>query len=188
METITLKTLEEIRIFSDPYRMDIIDEFQRLDRPATVKEIADIMGEVPAKVYYHAKKLMSIGLLTLNHTQQINGITAKYYQAFQGTIAVKRSETDTPTQNVLSETQKLLGDIYEKNKQRFLSMVSIDNSKAHISNQTVYLTKEEVEQFLEMINQFCENHKQPQSHTEQDKYEFFTSIVKEKSTSQDKLS
>lgn len=62
------------------------------------------------------------------------------------------------------------------------------SSKAHISNQTVYLTKEEVEQFLEMINQFCENHKQPQSHNEQDKYEFFTSIVKEKSTCQDKLS
>ncbi len=38
------------------------------------------MGEVPAKVHYHVKKLESAGILKLQHTKEINGIVAKFYQ------------------------------------------------------------------------------------------------------------
>lgn len=186
MDTITLKTVDEIRIYSDPYRMDIMLEFQKIDRPATVKEIADIMGEVPAKVYYHAKKLISIGVLILDHTQQINGITAKYYKAFQGGISVKRSEVEGPIENVLSETQKLLSDLYDKNKQRFLSRVGIDNSYGNINNQSVYLTPEAAEQFFEMITVFFEKHAKPQHLIDEEKFEIFTSIIKESTNTENK--
>ncbi|OAB35845.1 hypothetical protein PMSD_12645 [Paenibacillus macquariensis subsp. defensor] len=188
MDTITLKTLADIRIYSDPYRMDIMNEFQKLDRPATVKEIADIMGEVPAKVYYHAKKLISIGLLTLDHTEQINGITAKYYQAFQGIIAVKRSEIDAPIENVLSETQKLLVDIYDKSKQKFISLMDINIPFGNISNRSIYLTKEEADQFHVMINEYCDKHQKQHPHLEQAKYEIFASIIKESSDEMNKPS
>ncbi|PQP89629.1 helix-turn-helix domain-containing protein, partial [Paenibacillus sp. AR247] len=56
METKELSTIEEIRIYSDPYRLKILSCFQKADQPMTIKDIADKLGEVPAKVYYHAKK------------------------------------------------------------------------------------------------------------------------------------
>lgn len=55
MEHKVLSTIEEIKIYSDPYRIQIMNMFNRQGRPSTVKEIADQMGEVPAKVHYHVK-------------------------------------------------------------------------------------------------------------------------------------
>ncbi|AJS59255.1 winged helix-turn-helix domain-containing protein [Paenibacillus sp. IHBB 10380] len=179
MDTKILRTLEEIRIYSDPYRMDIMGEFQKIDRPATIKEIADIMGEVPAKVYYHAKKLISIDLLTLDHTKQINGITAKYYQPFQGGVSIVRSEIHHSEQHVfLSEAQKLLEDIYTKSKNKFISLSNIDNPYGKLENSEVYLTSEEAKEFFEWINQFHMKHHKKDAHKEQEKYDVFTSIVK----------
>lgn len=39
-----LSTIEEIKIYSDPYRIQIMNMFHRQGRPSTVKEIADLMG------------------------------------------------------------------------------------------------------------------------------------------------
>lgn len=75
-----LTTMEEIKSFSDPYRIIIMKQFFKMNKPATVKQVADEMGEVPAKVHYHVKKMVAAGLLRLNHTKEINGILAKYYE------------------------------------------------------------------------------------------------------------
>ncbi len=49
---------EEIKIFSDPYRMKIINAYIKAGKALTVKGVADLMGEVPAKVHYHVKKII----------------------------------------------------------------------------------------------------------------------------------
>ncbi|MGF7048706.1 uncharacterized protein YdiU (UPF0061 family) [Paenibacillus sp. DS2015] len=155
-----------------------MNEFQKIDRPATVKEIADLMGEVPAKVYYHAKKLISIGLLTLDHTRQINGITAKYYLPFQGNISIKRSEIDQAVQHVfISEAQQLLEDIYTKSKNKFLSLSNVDKPYGQLANSEVYLTAEQADEFLEWINEFHTKYQNKKSEA-QERYDIFTSIVK----------
>ena len=80
--------MKEIKAFSDPYRMMIMKQYYKLARPATVKQIADEMGEVPAKVHYHVKKLESVGILKLKHTKEINGIIAKFYEPTAQTFKV----------------------------------------------------------------------------------------------------
>lgn len=75
-----IKTDEEIKIFTDPYRLKIVDTFAKNEEPMTVKGVADKMGEVPAKVHYHVKKLLSINIIELDHVTVINGINAKYYK------------------------------------------------------------------------------------------------------------
>ncbi|WP_459954246.1 helix-turn-helix domain-containing protein [Paenibacillus pini] len=173
-----LKTIEEIRIYSDPYRMNILERFQKAERPSTVKEIADKMGEVPAKVYYHARKLESIGLLKLVSTKQINGITAKYFDAFKGAVQISRSEMDTNMQTVfLSETQKLLSDLYDKSKQNFLDARSVDNPKANLINGEVYLTDEQAKEFFEHISAFLDKHRDKTSES-QERYDIFNTIAK----------
>lgn len=65
-----LTTLEQIKAYSDPYRLKIITYLRNNQESATVKEIADFFGEVPAKVHYHIKKLEKAGILELVKTDR----------------------------------------------------------------------------------------------------------------------
>ena len=113
-----IETDEEIKIFSDPYRMKIINAYIKAGQPMTVKGVADMMGEVPAKVHYHVKKLISIDILRLDHTEVINGITAKYYALTTDSFRVAYQNTsdqkalfDSTTNMILSVVDEFKGDI-----------------------------------------------------------------------------
>ena len=171
-----LSTMEEIRIYSDPYRLKILTTFQKLNRPATIKEVADEMGEVPAKVYYHAKKMERIGLLLLEHTKLINGITAKYYLPFDGEIHIHREEVEGATEQVIaSETQKLLGELYDKSRARFLESLQ-PNTSAKLMNHEVYLTEEEAAAFINYVNDFMNKH-QHKTADDQTAHELFITMT-----------
>ncbi|MFS0869590.1 ArsR/SmtB family transcription factor [Paenibacillus xylanilyticus] len=159
MQQKVLSTIEEIKIYSDPYRIQILNMFNKQGRPSTVKEIADKLGEVPAKVHYHVKKLEKIGLLTLVSTREINGIIAKYYEPFQGEIHLRHEEEDhSPLKQVFrSETLKLLNEMYEQSRQMFMKQAEhSDNMFGQISDMTLYASREEVEQLYRDITKMCE--------------------------------
>lgn len=71
---------EEIKVFSDPFRLKIISAYKKADKPMTAKAIADKIGAVPSKVHYHVKKLVAVDILVLDHIESINGIQAKFYK------------------------------------------------------------------------------------------------------------
>lgn len=182
METKVLTTLEEIKIFSDPYRLQILNIFNKLDRPATVKEVSDEMGEVPAKVHYHVKKLEKIGLVYLVSTKEINGIVAKYYLPFSGTIEIKRQDAQNePSANELmrSETYKLLSELYEQNKERFFKQVKNSNKTfAKMTNNTLYMTDEEARNFFQEVTNMCEQYKDKKKGDQYRAYEFFATNIR----------
>jgi predicted Zn-ribbon and HTH transcriptional regulator len=104
-----IKTEEELKVFSDPYRLKIIHVFQSSSKPLTVKGCADVMGEVPAKVYYHVQKLIRIKILELDHIEVINGINAKYYKLVKERFSVKlNNDNHQNMYSQLSHVQKLL--------------------------------------------------------------------------------
>ncbi|WP_410771806.1 ArsR/SmtB family transcription factor [Fontibacillus sp. BL9] len=174
-----LKTLEEIRIYSDPYRIQIMNEFQKAGRPATVKEIADSLHEVPAKVHYHVKKLESIGLVSLVDTKLVNGITAKYYEPFQGQITIKKSEFDETVQQVfLSETQNLLSNLFEESKKRFLLANQGPSPTGTLMNHDIFLTKDEAKELTDWIYQFCMKHQKNETSEPRESYEVFFTMAK----------
>lgn len=176
---IELKTLEEIRIYSDPYRIQIFDEFLRFKRPATMKEVADAMHEVPAKVYYHAKKLEKIGLLKLVDTKLVNGITAKYYEPFKGHIHITKKELDEPVKQVFqSHTEKLLNTLFEDNKKRFMKAAQADTPSTQLTNTNVYLTKKQVDELVQRIYDFCEQYQDANKTADTESYEVFFTIFK----------
>ncbi|MCM3749190.1 helix-turn-helix domain-containing protein [Paenibacillus pasadenensis] len=155
-----LKTIEEIRIFSDPYRMKIMNQYYKASQPATIKEIADQLGEVPAKVYYHARKLESIGLLEVAETKIINGITARYYKAFEGTVEINREVVDDSIKQVFaSEAQKLVARMFDESKQKYLnSQVSDSTRLGNVTNSNLFLTPDKVEELNEYLTRFINEH------------------------------
>ncbi|WP_145408771.1 ArsR/SmtB family transcription factor [Paenibacillus xylanexedens] len=181
MQHIVLSTIEEIKVYSDPYRIQIMNTFRKQGRPSTVKEIADLMGEVPAKVHYHVKKLEKIGLLTLVSTREINGIIAKYYDPFEGEIHLRHEgEEDSPLKQVFqSETLKLLNEMYEQSRERFMKQAN-QGDRMFISDMTLYATNEEAEQLFKEITKLCEpyftdNKKQDG----QEEFRLFSSLSKQ---------
>ncbi|QMS85313.1 winged helix-turn-helix domain-containing protein [Candidatus Xianfuyuplasma coldseepsis] len=88
-----LHTDKEVRIAFDPYRIKILRLFiLHKGEAMTAKQVADHLGEPPSKINYHIKKLESIDILQLDHTENINGILAKYYVLPYDTVAMKSEE------------------------------------------------------------------------------------------------
>ncbi|WP_245850838.1 winged helix-turn-helix domain-containing protein [Paenibacillus herberti] len=177
IETKVLKTIEEIRIFSDPYRMKIMNQFHKAERPSTIKQIADLMGEVPAKVYYHARKLESIGLLELIETKLINGITAKYYIAFEGSVHINRDDVDESIKTMFaSESQKLVARLFDDSKKKYMqNQVSDKTRVGTLINSDLYMTPEEEAELVEYLMQFVSKHGK-RTRPEQMGYNFFYSL------------
>ena len=71
------KTVEEVKMIFEPYRLRIIQTIFHNKSEMTVKEIATEMEEAPNKVHYHVKKLFNYGAIKLVRTENINGIIAK---------------------------------------------------------------------------------------------------------------
>jgi DNA-binding transcriptional ArsR family regulator len=72
-------TLELLKILSDPRRSRILHLAS--DKPVTVKQLAEQLGEDPLRLYYHVKKMVKAELLELKETRQHGNLTEHYYQA-----------------------------------------------------------------------------------------------------------
>jgi len=189
----SLTTLEEIKIFSDPYRLRIMKTFVDFGRPATVKEVADRMGEVPAKVYYHVKKLESIGLVSIDHTEVINGIVAKYYLYHAGEIEIQSADIEPEMRSAYwSNVRRMLAEQFDQVKEKFLrraSGSSVDTGR--FTQNVLYMTREEAEEVARKINELLEPYEHRQTGENRLSYDLFiamgadTTKDEEESTQQD---
>lgn len=149
-EVINLTSLEQIKAYSDPYRLKIITFLRNNGDAATVKEIADFFGEVPAKVHYHIKKLEKAGILELVRTKEIKGIIAKYYFLTAESFNIEGEQIKTEAKQVYkSQILNIVTDYYDKSKEKIIATIS---NKANTDNEEnsmmlnfrdIYLTEDE---------------------------------------------
>lgn len=185
---IRLTSLSDIKTFSDPYRIMIYKTFSNADEAITIKRVADIMGEVPAKVYYHAKKLIKLGVLELDHEENINGIIAKYYKATDRRIIMSHDSLDeTQLPSMLSETEKMVSNVMDDAKAEFIGAMqhlaqkeheadAKDDSEGGLIFSHIYLTQDEVEELYKYLSEITERKKNEKSE-EATKHLFFSGII-----------
>lgn len=175
-----LTTLEEARAISDPYRFRILKCFYEFNSPATAKQVADKMGEVPAKIHYHVKKLEKAGVLQLIFTKEINGIIAKYYEPTAKSFEVSYNKADSGTlEEALSERAQLVSGLYDTSKKILLDELKLcANSdrkmKATFSMDDLYLTEKEAEELQSYMNKFFKEHDKKSKEEEEVYHCFFT--------------
>lgn len=78
-ESLLLEDLEKIKSVADPLRVKILQIL--IERQATVKQVADLLGQSSAKMHYHVKELERHQLIKLVQTIEKGGILEKYYRA-----------------------------------------------------------------------------------------------------------
>jgi Bacterial regulatory protein, arsR family. len=178
-----LKTVDEIRVFSDPYRLQILNCFYSFNEPATVKQVANEMGEVPANVHYHVKKMEKCGIVKLVYTKEINGIIAKYYEPAAKRFDIGRSDIAEPIQKAaLDETRVMITTTYNESLKTFLEAVKSDGERSKrgsISLENVFLTEEEYEQFIKYIGEFYDKYKdRKKADSNVNEYSLFITTIK----------
>jgi DNA-binding transcriptional ArsR family regulator len=75
--TLAVTTPEQFKAFGDPVRVKILGIIQQ--RPATAKQIADILGIAPGTAGHHLQVLEAAGLAQVVARRIVRGIVAKYY-------------------------------------------------------------------------------------------------------------
>lgn len=140
MNTLYLKKPEEIKIYLNPFHSKIMRIMKKEYRPMTVKEIADEMGLSPAKVYYHVKKLESIGVLSVRYTKVINGIVAKYYDFAADSIALSIPDGEEGSDILRSKVMAEYGGYFDEAKQQFFDLYNTDEP---MDEKGVYITRED---------------------------------------------
>ncbi|MFZ5942775.1 MAG: ArsR/SmtB family transcription factor [Bacillota bacterium] len=78
-ESLVLEDLEKIKAIADPLRVKVLEIL--IQRQATVKQVADSLGQSSAKMHYHVKELEKQKLIRLVETMEKGGILEKYYRA-----------------------------------------------------------------------------------------------------------
>lgn len=177
-----LTTLEEIKAINDPYRLQIVFCFQRMGRPATVKEIADNMGEVPAKVHYHVKKLESAGILRLSHTKNVNGIIAKYYELTAKDFHIKVNNIDSDiSKQVATQNVKLTVMAAYDSSKKIVVEDTLDDKGISLGTNTLYLTDEKVMELRKMLREFVKTYKVDRGEEGAREYHLFNVLAPVKS-------
>ncbi len=153
--TKVLKTTEEIKAISDPYRFKIIATFSSFVDGATASQIAEKLGEVPSKVYYHIKKLEKAGILEVVNTEIINGIVAKYYKPTAETFTIEADDENSPNPFLKSETEKMLKSVYNESLSKLSQAIEVKSTVGYpmvSSANEIYVTPEDLEELKEVFS------------------------------------
>ncbi len=183
--TRVITTDEELKIFSDPYRIKIIKTYQKYDVPLTVKQCADYMGEVPAKVHYHVKKLKSINVLELDHVEIINGINAKYYYLPQTGFTVKLLDENSELKyKQLNTVESIMANTFDDFRKDFsIATKKVIDSKTLaptevgiVSGDYVYLSKDDYYELIEKVTELIKQHSTKDKNKK--RYSFLAGLAK----------
>ncbi len=158
-EVIVLHELEQIKAVSNSYRIQVIKAFE--GDLATAKTIADRMGEPHAKVNYHIKELLNVGVLELVAEKIRLGIVEKFYKPSAKIFIVDRNILNRDEVCVDNSLNVRCMDIFEGvSKELYKAMEDENILKEEtflIKNKDCYLTKEEAGLLHEQVQRHIEN-------------------------------
>jgi len=74
-----IKSFDELKILADPRRLSILRLL--MAAPATLTQLGRALGEHPAWIRHHLKKLEQVGLVEMIDMQVSGGFVEKFYRA-----------------------------------------------------------------------------------------------------------
>lgn len=169
MNTIKLSTKKDLEIYMNPVRQNLLRLLERSKLPMMPKQLSEKMDISPSSVQHHIKKLESLGVIALDHTEVINGITARYYCPTYVNVQIG---LDHPDDNqMLKEVlvQEQIARTYEgflTQKKNFLKRFHPEDTEqmwnlGDIMTGVIHLAPEEGEELLKLIRDYLDAHAVP---------------------------
>lgn len=171
MKKITLTTKEELNIYMSPTRQQLLRQLSIANAPMTPKMLSEKLSISASGVQHHIKKLMSLGLIELDHTEVINGITASFYKPTQVTVQIGLARDDGLAQQREVLVQDIIAQVLDGFRTNMKKRAQItgesDPAKlkkwGDILSGIAYLNDEESSELIENIEDFIEQHSKPEA-------------------------
>ncbi|MCJ7678610.1 MAG: helix-turn-helix domain-containing protein [Anaerolineales bacterium] len=77
-----LRSYEHLKLVADPRRLAILQHL--MTAPATLTQLGQALGEHPAWIRHHLRRLEAAGLVDLVETRRVHGAEERYYRARAG--------------------------------------------------------------------------------------------------------
>lgn len=162
---IVLKTDKELKILMSPIRQRIIRIMSREGRPVTSKHIADKLNISPSSAQHHIRQLQQVGIIEFDHSEVINGITARYLKLSDRTVSIGQdmnddlsSERDVLARSILSRTYDGYKELLTANRAFLSEEYKKGNKMADQISGAVHLTDEEANELFDIIDDFVKKH------------------------------
>lgn len=163
-DILVLRDLEEIKAISHPYRLEILEAFD--GEPLSAKQLSEILGEPHAKINYHIKNLVSVGILELVEEKVKSGIIEKYYLPKAKMIVIDKSILSSNNDSLVQTLNQASISLFEKISEDFYR--AAENSEIqskHIRHYNqFYLTEDEGKELMvtleEKLYEILENKKE----------------------------
>jgi DNA-binding transcriptional ArsR family regulator len=159
-----LSTLRQLKVISDPRRVELLHQI--VDKPRTVKQIAELLGVPATKLYYHMKELEEAGFVRIVDTRLKSGILEKYYLATARRISVERdllysrSEGEDARETVIAATIDATGDELRRSLSEGLMEWPVGDKEsggnAFLSRSLLTLRKRDIPVFIARFERLIE--------------------------------
>ncbi len=181
-DILVLRELEQIKAIAHPYRLEIIDSFE--EASATAKQIADRMEEPHAKVNYHIKTLVKVGILELIEEKVKLGIVEKYYRPAAKNLVIDRNVLNTGEKNALESLEQVSFSLFESISKDFYRAAELPNASEHPKKflyfSDYYMTLDEMaelqDKLSEVYEEFLED-KKDKNRPETKKYSLYSLMI-----------
>jgi len=157
-EVMVLRELQQIKAISQEYRIAVIEAFDH--RPATAKMIADRLKEPHAKINYHIKTLLKVGILELIEEHVNSGVVEKFYAPVAQDYVVDSSVLST-SETTIRTIEKASIALFEHIAKDFYQNVEEGGNfppKKINHRQDVFLTPEEAGELNRMVNEIIRDY------------------------------
>lgn len=180
MEVFGVTDPEALKSLAIAERVKILELFEDLE-PRTAKQIATELGENAARLHYHVKELVRVGLLEQVDTRVKGSIVEKYYEPVAKVIQVK-------LQLMIEENAQQLSDVMftpfrttEKDLMRTLNRFVASDQDVRKEYQNTfafnltefYLSQEERNQLVDDISDLLQKYKGFKNEQGRRKFKFF---------------
>ena len=157
-EEFIVDDLDTLKVLSDPLRLRIRE---LMEKPTTVKRIAEKLDMLPTKLYYHINLLEKHGLIVLVDTRIVSGIIEKHYQIAAHTVRVAKHLLSTGADPEAEGLNLTMGTILDSTREELLASARAgmvewdDEGERHkglsVQLGTVNLTEEQAAEFYEEV-------------------------------------
>ena len=117
-ESLVIKDREVLKELVDITRQNILKAL--MHDPLTAEEIADKVDFPQKKIYYHLKKLESVGVIQSKNVGIVNGINQKQYLSVASSIIVKVDMLDPSSDH---EDKNFLKNLFLDEHTKVMSLV-----------------------------------------------------------------
>ena len=119
------RTVADLRALAHPLRLRMLELFA--ERPRTTKQVAELLGQPPTRLYHHVAALERAGLLVLKETRPNRGVIEKWYEGAGRFVEAGggKGATGMKTRSTKAARRALATTVIEQAKQELL------NASAH---------------------------------------------------------